>query len=70
MTRRRITIGLLAAALSVSVAAPTASARTSAPVPTAPVTSTSTSGDAMCLAIQPYVGYCVGNVLDALLKDL
>ena len=67
MTRRRLTIGLLAASAvaSISMATPTASAETAAPVTTA-----STSGDAMCIAIQPYVGYCVGNVLEALLREL
>jgi hypothetical protein len=67
MIRRRLTIGLLAASAvaSITLATPTASANTPAPAMNA-----STSGDAMCIAIQPYVGYCVGNVLEALLRDL
>ena len=63
---RRFAIALLVTGASIAVAVP-ADAATSSP---STASTASAKGDVMCLAIQPYIGYCVGNVPAAVLDAL
>ena len=60
---RRFVVGLLLAGSSIAIAAPADAASNE-------LSATAANGDVMCIAIQPYIGYCVGNVPAAVLEAL